>query len=57
MSDENMKKELQRIMMELEELFDIAHEDYAMDKSRYNIEVMVGIGYARRELEKVVWGK
>lgn len=54
MTDEIMKKELQRIVDELDELFDMLNEDYSKDKSRYNMGLMVGIGYARRELERVV---
>jgi hypothetical protein len=53
MDDENVRKELQLIMAELEELFQLANDDYSMDKSRYSIGLMVGVGYAKRELERV----
>lgn len=53
MKNEIMKKELERIIRDLEEVFMIAQEDYSNDKSRYNIGVMVGIKYAKRELERM----
>ncbi len=53
MNDETIQKEIERIRLDLEELFKTVHEDYLRDKSRYNMGVMVGIGYASRELERV----
>lgn len=58
MSHQNIKNELKRINHELNELFQLIHADYANEHrfapNRYNMGVMVGIGYAQKELEKLV---
>lgn len=51
MNDENMKKELQRIKSELEELIIIAEEDF-LEEKRYNTGLMVGIGYALKIIDE-----
>lgn len=54
MKNENMKNELERIKRDLEEVFKISQEDYSKDKSRYNMGIMVGIRYAKEELERIL---
>ncbi|MEW9668593.1 hypothetical protein [Ammoniphilus sp. 3BR4] len=54
MKDEHIQKELLRIADELKELFELTQEDFTLDKSRYNIGVMVGLEYARTELHKIL---
>lgn len=56
MRNENMKKELERIKRDLDEVFKIAQEDYTKDKSRYNMGIMVGIEYAKEEVERLIGG-
>lgn len=58
MTHENIKSELIRINEELNDLFQLIHADYSSESryalSRYNMGIMVGIGYAQKELEKLV---
>lgn len=55
---ENIKIELKRINHELNELFQLIHADYSNERryalSQYNMGIMVGIGYAQKELENLV---
>lgn len=51
MNGESIRTELKRIMEELRELQELVTEDCRMDDDRYNIGVLVEIGYACRELE------
>jgi hypothetical protein len=56
MYESNIKEELQRITEELKELFELVNEDCRLDKDRYNVGVLVGIAYAKKELDKLITG-
>lgn len=51
-----IRDELQRITEELKELQELVEADCRKDKDRYNVGVLVGIGYVQRELEKIING-
>lgn len=53
MTDENMKKELKRIKAELRDMIRIAQEDFLREEKRYNTGIIVGIGYAWKEIDKL----
>ncbi len=54
MRDEKAIRDILRIMTELDEMLKIAQADYSLDKNRYHIGIMVGLGYAKKELDKIL---
>ncbi|WP_391557504.1 hypothetical protein [Robertmurraya sp.] len=58
MNRDNIEEDLRRITKELEHLLEMVHEDYSNERAyamcQYNMGLMVGIGYAKRELEKMI---
>ncbi|WP_134704589.1 hypothetical protein [Ammoniphilus sp. YIM 78166] len=54
MRNENMIRDISRVMTDLDEMLKIAQADYSLDPNRYHIGIMVGIGYAKKELDKII---